>query len=166
VPTRAIKEGLEEFAGLARGLECRGSYRGATLVDDDAQDPGAVAEALTGCRQVYGRRRLRAVVRTDWVPATAEGWDAFVGALAEADDVLVVEGPGAGRRGRRAAETLARALRGGGIRARAAADLAEAIGVLDRELEPGDVLVTLGAGDVGKVADEFLRRLPRDHHGL
>jgi UDP-N-acetylmuramate--alanine ligase len=35
---------------------------------------------------------------------------------------------------------------------------------LDRHLEPGDVLVTLGAGDVGTIADAFLRRLSIDRH--
>lgn len=168
VPARAIKEGLEEFSGLARGLECRGSFRGVTLVDDRAQDPVAVAEALTCCRQVYGRRRLRAVLQTGWVPATRGAWDAFVPALAEADDVLVVAAGSAARVGPVAApaDPLVGVLRGGGIRADPVADLDEAVGVLDRQLEPGDVLVTLGAGDVGKVADAFLRRLPRDHHGL
>src|SRR5205823_11078572 len=92
VAAPAIKAGLEEFAGLARGLECRGRFRGVTLVDDQAQDPGAVAEALTCCRQVYGRRRLRTVVRTDWVPVAPDGWDAFVAAVAPADDVLIVAG--------------------------------------------------------------------------
>jgi UDP-N-acetylmuramate--alanine ligase len=155
LPAREIKEGLEEFSGMARGLECRGSFRGVTLVDDRAQDPGGVAESLACCRRAYGRRRLRAVLRTDWVPEATGGWEAFVPALAEARDVLLVA----------AAEPLVGALRGGGIRAQPVADLRAAVGVLDRRLEPGDVLVTLGAGDVGKVADEFLRRLPRDHHG-
>jgi UDP-N-acetylmuramate--alanine ligase len=64
------------------------------------------------------------------------------------------------------AHPLVRALHARGARASLVADLDDAIGVLDRQLEPGDVLVTLGADDVGKVADAFLRRLPRDHHGL
>jgi UDP-N-acetylmuramate--alanine ligase len=167
VPVPAIKEGLEEFAGLTRRLQCRGRFRGVTLVDDAAQDPGAVAEALTCCRQVYGRRRLRAVVRTDWVPPAPGGWDAFAVALAEADDVLLVAGTSA-RIGPPAAPAhpLVRALHARGVRASLVAGLDDAIDVLDRHLEPGDVLVTLGADDVGKVADAFLRRLPRDHHGL
>jgi UDP-N-acetylmuramate--alanine ligase len=167
VPVAAIKEGLEEFAGLARGLECRGRFRGVTLVDDAAQDPGSVAEALTCCRQVYGRRRLRTVVRTDWVPTAPDGWDAFARAASEAHDVLLVAGASAGV-GPAAAPThpLVRALHARGVRASLVADLDGAVDVLDRHLEPGDVLVTLGADDVGKVADAFLRRLPRDHHGL
>ena len=53
----------------------------------------------------------------------------------------------------------------GGVGVRGAATLDDAILELDRHLEPGDVLVTLGAGDVGTISDAFIRRLPRDRPG-
>ena len=56
-------------------------------------------------------------------------------------------------------------LGGAGIAARAADDLGAALSDLDRHLEPGDVLLTLGSGDVGTIADAFLRRLPHDRQG-
>jgi UDP-N-acetylmuramate--alanine ligase len=106
-------------------------------------------------------------VRTDWVPAAPDGWDAFARAVAAADDVLLVAGAPAGPGPAPApAHPLVRALHARGVRASLVSDCDAAVGVLDRHLEPGDVLVTLGADDVGKVADAFLRRLPRDHHGL
>ena len=49
--------------------------------------------------------------------------------------------------------------------ARRAGCLDDAISELDRHLEPGDVLVTLGTGDVGTISDAFIRRLPRDRQG-
>jgi UDP-N-acetylmuramate--alanine ligase len=51
-----------------------------------------------------------------------------------------------------------------GLAARPAVGLDAALALLDNDLEPGDVLLTLtlGAGDVGTIADAFLRRLPRD----
>ena len=55
VPTRAIVHGLEDFAGIARGFQSRGSYRGVTLVDDDATEPADVAEAVGLARSAYGR---------------------------------------------------------------------------------------------------------------
>jgi UDP-N-acetylmuramate--alanine ligase len=156
VPTAAIKEGLEEFAGLSRGLESRGSYRGVTLVDDEAGDPWAVAEVLTVCRQVYGRRRLWSVIR----PEAPGAWCPFAAAFAAADHVVVAQGDRSGAR------ELVEALLSAGVRAQWAAGLDGAVADLDRQLEPGDVLLTLGAGDVGKVADAFsTRRLPLDRHG-
>src|SRR5262249_7497656 len=65
VPTPEIKQGLEEFAGLSRDFESRGSYRGVTLLDDEGRDPASVAEALAIGRQVYGSRRLWAVFHPD-----------------------------------------------------------------------------------------------------
>jgi UDP-N-acetylmuramate--alanine ligase len=63
------------------------------------------------------------------------------------------------------AEALVGALLLAGVRARSVASLDDAIMELDRHLEPGDVLVTLGAGDVGTISDAFFRRLPRDRPG-
>jgi len=159
VAPRAIKEALEEFAGVSRGFESRGSYRGVTLVDDEAPGPRAVAEALRSAREVFGRRRLCAAYRPD--PRGDGSWPTAP-EFADADAVLVVDeaGPPGGPRAR----DLATALASVGATVLRAAGLVEAIRELDRHLEPGDVLVTLGAGDVGTIADAFLRRLSRDRH--
>jgi UDP-N-acetylmuramate--alanine ligase len=156
---RVIKEALEGFDGVSRGFESRGSYRGVTLVDDEAPGPLAVGEALSVARQVFGRRRLWAAFRPDPV---GDGTWPTVEEFAEADLVLIIDedGPSRGRRAEKLAVTLALA----GFESLRAADLDGAIRELDRHLEPGDVLVTLGAGDVGTIADAFLRRLSRDRH--
>jgi UDP-N-acetylmuramate--alanine ligase len=157
--SRAIKEALEEFAGVSRGFESRGSYRGVTLVDDEASGALAVAEVMALAREVFGRRRLCAAYRPDvrgggpW-PGSAE--------FAAADLVLVVDedGPSGGSM----ALALVEALLAAGARAWRASGIDEAIRELDRTLEPGDVLVTLGDGDVGTIADAFLRRLSSNRH--
>jgi UDP-N-acetylmuramate--alanine ligase len=153
VPTREIKQALEDFAGVSGGFESRGSYRGVTLVDDDAAEPRDVADVLALARTVHGRRRLWAVVGASGPPRPA-----MADALAWADRVLVLGGAVD-------ADAWSSMLGGAGIAARGAADLDEALSDLDRHLEPGDVLVTLGSGDVGTIADAFLRRLPRDRQG-
>lgn len=156
---RAIKEGLEEFAGISRGFESRGSYRGVTLVDDEADGPGGVGEALGTAREVHGRRRLCAAYRhpsgqgKPW-PDSSE--------FSQADRVWIVDRED--REGDPEAGVLAERLAGAGLLVGRASSLDGAIGDLDRQLEPGDVLVTLGAGDVGTIADAFLRRLPGDRH--
>ncbi|HEY2153998.1 MAG TPA: UDP-N-acetylmuramate--alanine ligase [Isosphaeraceae bacterium] len=153
VPTRDIKQALEEFEGVSGGFESRGSYRGVTLVDDDAADPRDVADVLALARTVHGRRRLWAVVGASGPPLPA-----MADALAWADRVLVLGGAVD-------ADAWSSMLGGAGIAARGAANLDEALSDLDRHLEPGDVLLTLGSGDVGTIADAFLRRLPRDRQG-
>jgi UDP-N-acetylmuramate--alanine ligase len=154
--SREIKEGLEEFTGVSRGFESRGTYRGVTLVDDEALGPQAVGETLAVAREVFGRRRLLAAYRPSggsW-PLPPE----FV----DADLVWIIdeEGPTKGSIARALVEALIEA----GSVARQVSGLEEAIRELDRHLEPGDVLVTLGAGDVGTIADAFLRRISSDRH--
>jgi UDP-N-acetylmuramate--alanine ligase len=150
---REIKPALEEFAGVSGGFESRGSYRGVTLVEDEATSPGEIAEALATARAVHGRRRLWAAVAASGRPDSA-----MADALAGADRVLVLGGDVD-------AGAWAGMLGGAGLAARPAAGLDEALDELDRHLEPGDVLLTLGSGDVGTIADAFLRRLPRDRQG-
>jgi UDP-N-acetylmuramate--alanine ligase len=156
---RAIKEGLEEFAGISRRFESRGSYRGVTLVDDEAEGPGGVGEALGTAREVHGRRRVCVAYRhpsgrrRPW-PDRSE--------FAQADRVWIVDRDHP--EGDPEAGALAETLAGAGLVVGRASGLDGAIGELDRHLEPGDVLVTLGAGDVGTIADAFLRRLPGDRH--
>ncbi len=160
VTPRSIREALEDFEGVSRGFESRGSYRGVTLVDDEARGHLAVAEALAAAREVHGRRRLCVAYRAD--PAGAD-----VGPSAEdfrrADRVLILdeEGPAGGS----GAARLEAGLRASGVPLGRASGVVEAVDELDRHLEPGDVLVTLGAGGVGTIADAFLRRLSRDRHG-
>ncbi len=157
--TRVIKDALEEFGGISRGFESRGSYRGVTLVDDAADGPTGVAEALKVAREAFGSRRLCVAygqgVGLPWPPAES---------FAEADRAWIIGGRDDVGSGESGASGLIRALEAMGARVDRASDLDEAIRELDRNLEPGDVLVTLGAGEVGTIADAFLRRLRRDRH--
>lgn len=166
VPAAEVREGLEEFAGLSRDFERRGSFRGVTLVDDASEEPGPVGETVAQARQAFGRRRLWVVLSVpDLLAPDALG--RYLNALAAADRVVVVAPPGGTASQERdpGSQTLAKRLNAAGVPARWEADLAGAISELDRHLEPGDVLLTLGAGDVGTIADAFIRRLPRDRQG-
>jgi UDP-N-acetylmuramate--alanine ligase len=156
---RAMKEALEEFGGISRGFESRGSYRGVTLVDDEADGPRGVGDALAVAREAFGPRRLCAAYRhppggdLSWPPPSE---------FAEADRVWIIDGDGPS--GPLVAEGLSGALIASGASVGRVSGLDGAIRELDRHLEPGDVLVTLGAGDVGTIADAFLRRLSSDRH--
>ncbi len=163
VPSAEIKNGLEEFTGLAGDFESRGSYRGVTLVDEEGREPADVSESLAIGRQVFGERRLWAVFLAAAGPPF-EAVEEFTAAFAAADRVLIMDSAtdAAGRHG---TELLVRALVAAGIPTRRVDGLDDAIRDLDRHLEPGDVLVTLGTGDVGTIADAFIRRLSHDRQG-
>jgi UDP-N-acetylmuramate--alanine ligase len=164
VPVGQIQQALEEFTGIAGDFESRGSYRGVTLVDDRGASPAAVVEALRLGRRVFGNRRIWAVLPAPEEPVAFRTGARYAAALALADEV-VLAGTGRDSGEAMAEETLAGALAAAGMRARSVASLDLAILELDRHLEPGDVLVTLGAGDVGTISDAFIRRLPRVRPG-
>jgi UDP-N-acetylmuramate--alanine ligase len=161
-----VREGLAEFAGVSRDFEPRGSFRGVTLLDDASGELGPVRETVAQARRAFGRRRLWVVFAAPEVPAPGD-LRRFRDALAPADRVLIVPCPEAdvgravpaGSGG--GSIDLTRRLVATGVPARWEADVAGALSELDRHLEPGDVLLTLGAGDVGTIADALIRRLPR-----
>ncbi len=161
VPSAVVRRGLEEFSGLARDFEPRGTFRGVTLVDDEADDAVSVREALAQARRAFGSRRL-------WAVYAAPGRDEprrYVSAFSTADQVLIADRSTAEVEDQRSTRSWVQSLTEAGVKTRRASSLVEAISVLDRHLEPGDVLLTLGAGDVGTIADAFIRRLPRDRQG-
>jgi UDP-N-acetylmuramate--alanine ligase len=161
VPAAEIRQALEEFTGVSRNFESRGSYRGVTLVDDAGSNPAAVGEALGLARQVFGDRRLWAVLTASAGGIDPEAQGRFAGVLALADFVVLVAKDSSDRLAQEV-RALEAKLAAAGVWARSVANLDAAVLELDRHLEPGDVLVTLGTGDVGTISDAFIRRLSRD----
>lgn len=154
-------EALEAFPGVGRRFERVGDAGGVTVVDDYAHHPTEVAATLEAARQAFPGRRLVAVFQPHLFSRTALHGEALGQALAGADLVVVApiyaarEQPLPGV----TAELVARgAARAGAptlaVRERTA--LAERVAGAVR---PGDVVFTLGAGDVTRVGPELLQLL-------
>jgi UDP-N-acetylmuramate--alanine ligase len=163
----AIREGLCAFPGVCRRFERVGSWRGVTLIDDYAHHPTAVRAVLATTREQYPNRRLWCVFQPHQVSRTRALFQEFAASLAEADQTLLVPVFAAretmhdepAQISRELAESVA--ISGG--RARAVDSLDQAVRTLDDDLLPGDVLITMGAGDIGKVHHAFTRRLHKHH---
>jgi UDP-N-acetylmuramate--alanine ligase len=163
----AIREGLAEFPGIGRRFEVVGSWRGATLVDDYAHHPTAVKAVLETAREVFPRRRVWCVFQPHQVSRTRALFQEFATSLTLADRILVVPVFAARElvydEPTEISRELAAAIVTAGADARAMDTLDRAVRTLDDELQPGDVLITMGAGDIGKVHYAFTRRLQRHH---
>src|SRR5205823_11810428 len=152
---------LAEFGGVGRRFERVGEARGVTVVDDYAHHPTEVAATLAAARQAFPRRRVVAVFQPHLFSRTALHGEALGRALAAADVVVVApiyaarEQPLAGV----SAELVAR----GAARAGATTiAVGERAGLTERVVETvraGDVVFTLGAGDITRVGPELLARL-------
>lgn len=142
---------LAAFHGVGRRWQSYGELNGALVIDDYAHHPTEVAATLQAARATG--RRVRAVLQPHRWVRTARQWPALAAAAALADEVLVLAVYGAGERpiAGVSPELIAERIRSLGVSARVF-DLAEVEGYLAETAAPGDLLITLGAGDVWRVA--------------
>ena len=154
---------LASFPGILRRLELKGHRNGAAIYDDYAHHPTEVAAALQALREL-GPRRLIAVFQPHLYSRTKALADRFGAALAAADEVGVLEvyparerpvGNLAGVSGLAVARAVAD--RASGRPVWWLADCGRAERALGPRLHEGDVLVTIGAGDIYKLADALVR---------
>ena len=162
-----IRNGLAEFQGVRRRFERVGSYRGVTLVDDYAHHPTAVRTTLETARQQFGRRRIWCAFQPHQVSRTRILMDEFATSFAAADEVLIspvfAAREAGGGEAAALAEVLAQRIAATGVGARFVPSLDRIPASLDDETRPGDVLITMGAGDIDRVHHELTGRLRRDH---
>src|SRR4051812_44527587 len=152
---------LGEFKGVGRRFERLGEFGGVAVVDDYAHHPSELAATLSAARQAYPGRRLVAVFQPHLYSRTAAHGEAMGQALAAADLVIVTEiypareKPIAGVSGQQVADAAERA----GADARFEPTRAEVGKTVYQVLRSGDVVLTLGAGDITRVAPELVRCL-------
>jgi UDP-N-acetylmuramate--alanine ligase len=161
VPLDPVLGALAAFGGVGRRFEVLGEAGGVVVVDDYAHHPTEVAATLAAARQRYPRGRLVAVFQPHLYSRTAAMGDALGIALGVADVAVVTEvyaareRPQPGVSGRAVLEAASRA-GAETVWVPARADIA---GELARRVRPGDVVLTLGAGDVTLVGRELLAAL-------
>ena len=158
-----VAEALFTFSGVDRRLTWRGEGRGVTIVDDYAHHPTEIRVTIEAARDRYRPRRLWVVFQPHQDSRTRHFMDQFAESFGQADEVIVPEvyrardtGDSLGQAG--SAELALRICRGGG-RAQYVPTLAGVVEHLMLQLAEGDLVLTMGAGDVWKVADELVERL-------
>jgi len=157
LPFSAIQKALAAFRGAHRRFELLGEIRGAWVVDDYAHNPTKVRSVLEAAKGTG--RRVRAVFQPHRYLRTAQLWAEFAEALGLADEALVLEVYAAGEQpipgvsGRMIADKLI-------AQGHNAQFLgwSEARDYLEKNLKDGDLVLTIGAGDVWKLGKELLER--------
>src|SRR5205085_2099411 len=147
---------LAKFLGVDRRFQILGDYAGALVVDDYAHHPTEIRATLDAARSGYPRRRIVALFQPHLYSRTRDFAREFGHSLRRADVALV------------APIYAAREKPIEGISARMIAEAADGIEFLDRSnaeivnelrrrLEPNDVFITMGAGDVYEIAEALVR---------
>jgi UDP-N-acetylmuramate--alanine ligase len=161
----AVREGLAAFRGVKRRFELRGSWRGATLIDDYAHHPSAVQATLQTARQQFPGRRLLCAFQPHQESRTRMLLDEFAESFEAADLVFLVPIFLAREQCSEAAKTtstlLAERLESREIDVQFLPSLDRLASALDDAVRPGDVLITMGAGDITWIQHELTRRIPR-----
>jgi UDP-N-acetylmuramate--alanine ligase len=153
---------IGEFRGAGRRLEEKGSAGGVTVVDDYAHHPAEVAATLAALRE-SGSGRILVLFQPHLYSRTRHLAREFAAALATADAVAVTEVYAAreeavpGVSGKLVVEELARARPGSSPGW--TPSLEEGARFVARRARSGDVVVTMGAGDVDRAAELILEEL-------
>lgn len=157
VPVETIVRGLGEFGGIQRRFELKGERRGIKVFDDYGHHPTEIKAILSAARMAV-KGRVCVVFQPHRYTRTASLIGEFAEAFGDADRVFVLdiypagEKPIAGINSGALVEAISRHLR----EVAYVEDTEALMKMLDEEMRPGDVLITLGAGNVYALGERFL----------
>jgi UDP-N-acetylmuramate--alanine ligase len=155
---QTIVRGLSSYRGVDRRLQIVGEKNQILVIDDYGHHPTEVTATLAALKDAYPKRRLMVAFQPHRYSRTQLCWDQFLTCFGDATELALVdiypagESPISGV----TSEALAKALVSKGVKAQAVGPRAEVGAKLKSWLKPGDVLVTLGAGDIWKSGRELL----------
>ena len=159
----ALSDALATFQGVRRRLELRGDLGGVRVIDDYAHHPAEIRATLAAARQRYNPRKLWCLFQPHQHSRTRFLLSSFAESFAGADHVLLPEiyFVRDSEREREAvrAEDLVAAIRERGENAEYIPNFKDMVERVAAAAKPGDAVITMGAGDIWKVADELVRRL-------
>ena len=155
---QAVSAALASFSGTARRFELKGERAGVTVIDDYGHHPSEVAATLAAARLRFPERRLLAYLQPHTYSRTQALLDEWPQAFREAQRVFVGDIYAAREHDTCGMSANLLAERIGG---QAVGNIQHAASYLTQLLQPGDVLITFGAGDSNKVAELVLQALPQ-----
>ncbi len=155
-----IAAALAEFRGVGRRFETRGEVGGVRVIDDYGHHPTEVAATLAAARTLGGR--VLVLFQPHRYSRTAALREEFGSCFHDADLVWVLDVYAAGEKplpGISGATVVESAAAQGGRHVSYTPAPAEAVAAVAAAVQPGDTVITLGAGDVWKMGDALLEKL-------
>ncbi len=161
-----IKLAIEQFQGAYRRLTLKGRAAGVTVLDDYAHHPTEIKATLQAAREKYSPERLWCIFQPHQHSRTRFLLDDFAESFELADiivvpDIYFVRDSESERELINSGDLVAKISQRGGT-ACYLPRFDQIVEYLKAKLEPGDVVITMGAGDIWKVADELVNWIRRD----
>jgi UDP-N-acetylmuramate--alanine ligase len=161
IPAEQIRSALDGFRGVDRRFQLKGAAAGVSVIDDYGHHPTEIRATLAAARQC-GFRRVHVIFQPHRFTRTRDLMDEFATAFADADTLCLLdiypasEKPIAGI----TAEALAGRIAGAGKLGIAyASSFSDAVGTVAALAQPGDMVLTLGAGSVSQLGAMILQKL-------
>ncbi len=157
-----IKEGLKGLGGLRRRFEIKDEKGGIIFLDDYGHHPTEIVATITTAKECWPDRRLVLIFQPHRYTRTKALWDKFVIAFNQADFLIITPIYGAGEEPIPGVDSrsLYQGIKDHGHRAVNFCSYKEdVISLLLDEVRPGDLVLTLGAGDINLVGTELLKRI-------
>jgi UDP-N-acetylmuramate--alanine ligase len=157
VPADLIRAGLAKFSGVGRRFEVKGVYAGVTLIDDYGHHPAEIRATLKAARGC-GYKRLLVLFQPHRYSRTKFLWDDFCRAFNDAEILVLTEIYAASEQPIEnvTGERLAEAISAAGHKSVVFTSTMQAgVEFMLREARPGDAILTIGAGSVGRVLDQL-----------
>jgi UDP-N-acetylmuramate--alanine ligase len=153
------RQGLAKYTGVDRRFHLKGEVQGITVYDDYGHHPTEVRATLQGFREKFPDRRLVVYFQPHRYSRTQICWHDFTSCFSQCDELVITDIYAAGEKPIEgiSSERLVKEIRHPGVRYWPKTDTIS--GALCEVLKPGDVFLTLGAGDGWKVGMDVLARL-------
>jgi len=163
IAPKKIRAALENFRGVDRRFQHKGMVNGITVIDDYGHHPTEIRASLAAARQC-DFRKIHVIFQPHRYTRTQMLMEDFASAFLDADSVHVLdiyaasESPIPGITGERLAQSVRDRHRKRAIYAASFAEVAEAIAASAQE---GDMVLTLGAGNISQLGPQLLQRLEK-----
>ena len=157
---RSIAEGLDAFHGTGRRFEKKGTFRGVPVIDDYAHHPTEIAATLAAARSVLRPGgKIYAVFQPHTYSRATAFLEDFTKVFRDADQVIVTDIYSAREKdpGTVSGASMAQHFTENGVAARYISAFETIADYLKSCAAPGDMILTLGAGDVNQVIDKILK---------
>lgn len=162
VPVNIIAKALSNFSGIQRRFEFKGEAGGVKVFDDYGHHPSEITATLKAARECFNGKRIFVLFQPHRYTRTRDLMDEFAESFGNADKLFLMDIYPAGERPIEgiSSEVLAKRIRDKGFENLTyIPDKKEMIERIVSDLKNGDVIITLGAGDVYKMGEEILNKL-------
>ena len=161
IPAEQIRSALDGFRGVDRRFQLKGSAAGVSVIDDYGHHPTEIRATLAAARQC-GFRRVHVIFQPHRFTRTRDLMDEFAAAFGDADTLCLLDIYPASEKpieGITAEALAGRIVADGKLGVVYAPSFSDAVAAVVALAQPGDMVVTLGAGSVSQVGAMILEKL-------